>query len=131
MSKTALITGIKGQDGSYLAEFLLEKVYEVHGIYWRSFLSNTNRIEHLLDKIALHCGDLTDSSSLIRIVIWLNRMTLSLLPASSTRSGSLRKKRLQSMALPCAGKERDWMKKAMTLRRVKGSCVFIPLKVSL
>ena len=66
--RTALITGITGQDGSYLAEFLLEKGYEVHGIHRRSSISNMGRIEHLLDKITLHDGDLTDSSSLIRII---------------------------------------------------------------
>lgn len=75
----ALITGITGQDGSYLAEFLLEKGYEVHGIMRRSSSFNTGRIEHLyLDEwvrdikqsrpINLHWGDLTDSSSLIRII---------------------------------------------------------------
>ena len=68
MQKVALITGITGQDGSYLAEFLLEKGYEVHGIHRRSSISNMGRIEHLLDKIALHDGDMTDSSSLIRII---------------------------------------------------------------
>ena len=68
MQKVALITGITGQDGSYLAEFLLEKGYEVHGIHRRSSISNMGRIEHLLDKITLHDGDLTDSSSLIRII---------------------------------------------------------------
>lgn len=66
--KTALITGITGQDGSYLAEFLLEKGYKVHGIHRRSSISNMGRIEHLLDKITLHDGDLTDSSSLVRII---------------------------------------------------------------
>ena len=66
--KKALITGITGQDGSYLAEFLLEKGYEVHGIHRRSSISNMGRIEHLLTKITLHDGDLTDSSSLIRII---------------------------------------------------------------
>lgn len=66
--KVALITGITGQDGSYLAEFLLEKGYEVHGVHRRSSLSNMGRIEHLLDKITLHDGDLTDSSSLVRII---------------------------------------------------------------
>ena len=66
--KGALITGITGQDGSYLAEFLLEKGYEVHGVHRRSSLSNMGRIEHLLDKITLHDGDLTDSSSLVRII---------------------------------------------------------------
>ena len=68
--KKALITGITGQDGSYLAEFLLEKGYEVHGITRRSSISNTARIDHLIQKkaISLHDGDLTDSSSLIRII---------------------------------------------------------------
>ena len=79
MNKTALITGITGQDGSFLAEFLLEKGYEVHGIMRRSSSFNTARIEHLyLDEgvrdmkqkrlIELHYGDMTDSSSLIRII---------------------------------------------------------------
>lgn len=68
--KKALITGITGQDGSYLAEFLLEKGYEVHGIVRRSSVSNTARIDHLLRKnaITLHEGDLSDSTSMIRIV---------------------------------------------------------------
>ena len=68
--KKALITGITGQDGSYLAEFLLEKGYEVHGITRRASISNTARIYHLLAKnaITLHDGDLSDSSSLIRII---------------------------------------------------------------
>ena len=68
--KKALITGITGQDGSYLAEFLLEKGYEVHGIVRRSSVSNTGRIDHLLreKKITVHDGDLADSCSIIRIV---------------------------------------------------------------
>ena len=66
--KKALITGITGQDGSYLAEFLLEKGYEVHGIVRRASISNTGRIDHILGKITLHDGDLTDSTSLIRIL---------------------------------------------------------------
>ena len=77
--KKALITGITGQDGSFLAEFLLEKGYEVHGILRRSSSFNTSRIEHLYLKewikdmskeraINLHYGDMTDSSSLIRII---------------------------------------------------------------
>lgn len=66
--KKALITGITGQDGSYLSELLLEKGYEVHGIVRRSSLSNTGRIDHLLHSIKLHDGDLTDSSGLIRII---------------------------------------------------------------
>lgn len=77
--KTALITGINGQDGSYLAEFLLEKGYKVHGIIRRSSNFNTQRIEHLyIDdliedmhknrKLHLHYGDMTDSSNLIRLI---------------------------------------------------------------
>ena len=77
--KIALITGITGQDGSFLAEFLLEKGYEVHGIMRRASYFNTSRIEHLYFEewiedmkkkrsINLHYGDMTDSSSLIRIV---------------------------------------------------------------
>lgn len=70
MVKKALITGISGQDGSYLAEFLLDKGYEVHGIIRRSSMSNTTRINHLIDKnrITLYDGDLSDSASLIRII---------------------------------------------------------------
>lgn len=68
MKKHALITGITGQDGSYLAELLLDKGYEVHGITRRASISNTARIDHIIDKIKLHDGDLSDSSSLIRII---------------------------------------------------------------
>lgn len=68
--KKALITGVTGQDGSYLAEFLLEKGYEVHGIVRRASVSNTQRIDHLIraGRITLHGGDMADSSSIIRIV---------------------------------------------------------------
>lgn len=68
MSKVALITGITGQDGSYLAELLLEKGYQVHGIIRRASISNTARIDHLLGRLTLHDGDLSDSSSILRIV---------------------------------------------------------------
>ncbi len=70
MKKKALITGITGQDGSYLAEFLLEKGYEVHGIVRRASISNTGRIDHLLanNSITLHDGDLSDSSCIIKII---------------------------------------------------------------
>lgn len=79
MANIALITGITGQDGSFLAEFLLEKGYEVHGIIRRSSSFNTGRIEHLYletaledmhkdRKVQLHYGDLTDSESLIRLI---------------------------------------------------------------
>jgi GDPmannose 4,6-dehydratase len=68
MSKTALITGITGQDGSYLAEFLLERGYQVHGMVRRSSGDNLQRIRHLLDTIAIHDADLVDSYSLIRLI---------------------------------------------------------------
>lgn len=70
MKKKALITGITGQDGSYLAEFLLDKGYEVHGIIRRSSVSNTIRIDHLLSNnlIKLHNGDLSDSTTIIKII---------------------------------------------------------------
>ena len=68
--KKALITGITGQDGSFLAELLIDKGYEVHWIVRRASISNTGRIDHLLaeHKVTLHDGDLSDSSSLIRII---------------------------------------------------------------
>ena len=66
--KIALITGITGQDGSYLAELLLEKGYEVHGIVRRSSLINTYRIDHIYQNINLHYGDLTDSTNLVRVI---------------------------------------------------------------
>jgi GDPmannose 4,6-dehydratase len=63
-----LITGITGQDGSYLAELLLQKGYEVHGIVRRSSLINTHRIDHIYEKIHLHYGDLTDATNLIGVI---------------------------------------------------------------
>lgn len=74
MKKVALITGITGQDGSYLAEFLLEKGYEVHGLIRRLSISNTARIDHLIEssyhkvKFFLHFADTTDSSNLMRLI---------------------------------------------------------------
>ena len=66
--KVALITGITGQDGSYLAELLLEKGYEVHGIVRRSSLINTHRIDGIYDRLSLHYGDLTDSTNIVRVI---------------------------------------------------------------
>ena len=66
--KIALCTGITGQDGSYLAELLLETGYEVHGIIRRSSLINTHRIDHIYPNIKLHYGDLTDSTNLVRVI---------------------------------------------------------------
>ena len=66
--KVALITGITGQDGSYLAELLLEKGYEVHGIVRRSSLINTHRIDHIYPDLQLHYGDLTDATNLIGVI---------------------------------------------------------------
>src|SRR5690606_13828738 len=75
MQKTALITGVTGQDGAYLSELLLKKGYIVHGIKRRSSLFNTDRIDHLYQdphdenvNFHLHYGDLTDSTNLIRII---------------------------------------------------------------
>lgn len=75
MKKKALITGVTGQDGSYLAEFLLDKGYEVHGIKRRSSLFNTHRIDHIYEdphvknqRFKLHYGDLTDTSNIIRLL---------------------------------------------------------------
>jgi GDPmannose 4,6-dehydratase len=75
MTKRAIITGITGQDGAYLADFLLEKGYEVHGVKRRSSLINTARIDHLIDpshpyhkNFIVHFGDMTDASNLIRII---------------------------------------------------------------
>jgi len=73
--KVALITGVTGQDGAYLSEFLLKKGYEVHGMKRRSSLFNTDRIDHLYEdphienqKFILHYGDMTDSTNLIRLI---------------------------------------------------------------
>ncbi len=75
MTKTALITGVTGQDGAYLSEFLLGKGYIVHGIKRRASLFNTDRVDHLYQdphekgrKFILHYGDLTDSTNLVRLV---------------------------------------------------------------
>ena len=74
MNKVALITGVTGQDGAYLSEFLLEKGYTVHGLKRRSSIFNTERIDHLYkdrhqeSKFILHYGDMTDSTNLIRLI---------------------------------------------------------------
>lgn len=68
MQKIALITGITGQTGSYLAEILLEKEYKVHGLVRRSSAGNTKRIEHILDQVTLHYGDLSDVNSISKIL---------------------------------------------------------------
>jgi len=88
MSKRALITGITGQDGSYLAELLLEKGYEVHAIVRRASTTNYWRIEHLLDRITLHPADLLDQLSLIKVLDVVrprelyNLAAMSFVPAS-------------------------------------------------
>jgi GDPmannose 4,6-dehydratase len=88
MSKRALITGITGQDGSYLAELLLAKGYEVHAVVRRASTTNYWRIEHLLDRITLHPGDLLDQLSLIRVIDAVrprelyNLAAMSFVPAS-------------------------------------------------
>jgi GDPmannose 4,6-dehydratase len=88
MAKRALITGITGQDGSYLAELLLDKGYEVHGIVRRASTTNYWRIEHLLERIQLHPADLLDQLSLIRVLDsvrpheFYNLAAMSFVPAS-------------------------------------------------
>jgi GDPmannose 4,6-dehydratase len=88
MPKRALITGITGQDGSYLAELLLEKGYEVHAIVRRASTTNYWRIEHLLDRMTLHPGDLLDQLSLIKVIDEVrpaelyNLAAMSFVPAS-------------------------------------------------
>src|ERR671921_1651823 len=88
MAKRALITGITGQDGSYLAELLLEQGYEVFGMVRRSSAPNFWRIEHLLDRITLRPADLLDQLSLIRVVQdvrpteFYNLAAMSFVPAS-------------------------------------------------
>ena len=68
MKKKALILGITGQDGSYLAELLLKKEYEVHGLLRRSATGNTKNIDHIIDKIVIHRGDLADTTSIYRVI---------------------------------------------------------------
>jgi GDPmannose 4,6-dehydratase len=88
MSRRALITGITGQDGSYLAELLLQKGYEVHAIVRRASSTNFWRIEHLLDRLHLHPGDLLDQLSLIKVIDevrpreFYNLAAMSFVPAS-------------------------------------------------
>src|ERR1700742_4190845 len=88
MSKRAVITGITGQDGSYLAELLLEKGYEVFGVVRRSSTPNLWRIEHLLDRITLRPADLLDQLSLMRLIQdirpqeFYNLAAMSFVPAS-------------------------------------------------
>src|SRR3979490_3589633 len=89
--KVALVTGITGQDGAYLAEFLLEKGYIVHGIKRRASLFNTDRIDHLYQdphvgdrRFILHYGDMTDSSSLTRVIQQARPDNLTNLAARST-----------------------------------------------
>jgi GDPmannose 4,6-dehydratase len=81
--KVALITGITGQDGSYLAELLLEKDYEVHGLIRRSSLINTHRIDHIFNEINLHHGDITDSVNVIALIKKINPSEIYNLAAQS------------------------------------------------
>lgn len=81
--RVALITGITGQDGSYLAELLLEKGYEVHGIVRRSSYFNTKRIDHIYQQIKLHYGDMTDGSVLFHLVAMLKPTEIYNLAAQS------------------------------------------------
>ena len=86
--KKALITGITGQDGSYLAELLLGKGYEVHGIIRRVSVPTTQRIEHILDKLIIHDGDMSDSASITRIIAGIQPDEIYNLAAQSHVQGS-------------------------------------------
>ena len=95
MTKKALITGITGQDGSYLAALLLTKGYEVHGLKRRSSLFNTGRIDHLYQdphdperRFTLHYGDMTDTSSLVRVIQRVQPDEIYNLAAQSHVAGS-------------------------------------------
>ena len=93
MPKSALITGITGQDGCYLADLLLEKGYEVHGMVRRSSTETFERLEHIRDRITLHTGDLLDQRSLVdvlRDVRAATRSTTSPRCRSSPRRGTSR-----------------------------------------
>jgi len=79
----ALITGISGQTGSYLAEHLLDKGYEVHGIIRRSSLIKTDRIDHIFDNVTLHYGDMTDGMNLMSIIQKINPTEIYNLAAQS------------------------------------------------
>ena len=70
-NKKALVTGITGQDGSHLAELLLQKGYEVHGVIRRSSSFNTGRIDHIFDRLNLHYGDVTDSLSVLKNIAFI------------------------------------------------------------
>lgn len=87
--KIALITGVTGQDGSYLAELLLKKGYEVHGIIRRSSSINTKRIDHIYDQLHLHYGDLTDSTNLVSVIQKVQPTEIYNLGAQSISSDSL------------------------------------------
>jgi GDPmannose 4,6-dehydratase len=100
--KTALITGITGQDGAYLAAFLIEKGYTVHGIKRRASQFNTQRVDHLYEdpheredrRFILHYGDLTDASNLIRVAQEVQPDEIYNLAAQEPRQGLLRDSRV-------------------------------------
>jgi GDPmannose 4,6-dehydratase len=107
--KTALITGITGQDGSYLAEFLLKKGYDVHGIKRRSSSFNTDRIDHIYQdphqansRFHLHYGDLSDSSCLISLVQKIKPDEIYNLGAQSHVQVSFDIRRTLTVSAPCA-----------------------------
>jgi GDPmannose 4,6-dehydratase len=102
MSKKVLITGITGQDGSYLAEFLLEKGYEVHGIIRRSSLINTDRIDHIFEKINLHYGDVVDGSNLTSLIQNIQPDEIYNLAAQSHVLGTLKiLEAIRTLKKPC------------------------------
>lgn len=100
--KKALITGITGQDGSYLAEFLLRKGYEVHGIVRRSSVSTTARIDHIIDRLIIHEGDLSDASSLARLFLRYSRTKRITWPRRAMSRFRLMRRSIRAILTPWA-----------------------------
>jgi GDPmannose 4,6-dehydratase len=133
--KKALITGVTGQDGSYLAEFLLDKGYEVHGIKRRTSLFNTDRIDHLYQdpheenrRFVLHHGDMTDSSSLIRITQQVQPDEIYNLAAQSHVAVSFEEPEYTADSdAPGAGNAADGIDPVLPAQSLRGRQVVCPL----
>ena len=137
MQKKALITGITGQDGSYLAEFLLDKGYEVHGIKRRASSLNTQRIDHLYEdphasnpRLKLHYGDLTDTSNLTRLIRDIEPDEIYNLGAQSHVAVSFEAPNIQPTLMPlalCASSRQSvslaWSRRPASIRPRPPSCL--------
>ena len=128
MAKRAIVSGITGQDGSYLAELLLEKGYEVTGIVRRSSSPNMWRIEHLLDRITLRPADLLDQLSLVRVIQdvkpqeFYNLAAMSFVPASWDQpllTGEFNSQGVTRCSRPCG----RWTRRSASIRRRRARCM--------